>query len=74
MELICACPRRPTSAASSSSARRPASCMGWCARKVPYLDHDEPLTDHIEKPSPPCSKAAKLLEAVPDAGREAYDW
>jgi histidine ammonia-lyase len=40
--------------------------------KVPYLDHDEPLTDHIEAVAS-MFESGKLLEALPeDSG--AYDW
>jgi histidine ammonia-lyase len=40
--------------------------------KVPYLDHDEPMTDHIEAVAAMFESGA-LLEALPK-DTDAYDW
>jgi len=39
---------------------------------VPYLDRDEPLTDHIEKIAPMFT-SGEFLDAVPQEV-EAYNW
>jgi histidine ammonia-lyase len=70
-ELICACQAadlRGTDQLSSATRR-----LHTMVRKhVPYLDHDEPLTDHIEAIAA-IYASGEFLEAVPQ-GVEAYNW
>jgi len=70
-ELICACQAadlRGTDQLSSATRR-----LHTLVREhVPYLDHDEPLTDHIEAIAA-IYASGEFLEAVPQ-GVEAYNW
>ncbi len=70
-ELICACQAADIRGIDKlSSATR--KLHGLVREKVPYLDHDEPLTDHIEAVAA-LFASGKFTEALPDdvAG---YDW
>ena len=70
-ELICACQAADLRGVDElSSATRKLYEM--VREHVPYLDHDEPLTDHIEAIAALYANGA-LLNAVP-AGVSAYDW
>lgn len=70
-ELLCACQAadiRGKEALSSATAK----VHDMVRERVPYLDHDEPLTDHIEA----CAElmqSGKLLDALP-ADATAFDW
>jgi histidine ammonia-lyase len=70
-ELICACHAadiRGLDQASSATRK----LHGLVRTKVPYLDHDEPLTDHIEAVAK-MFRTGSLLEAIPD-NVEGYNW
>ena len=70
-ELICACQAADLRGVDElSSATRKLYEM--VREHVPYLDHDEPLTDHIEAIASLYANGA-FLQAVP-AGVGAYDW
>jgi histidine ammonia-lyase len=70
-ELICACQAADIRGIDGlSSATR--ALHGIVRKKMPYLDHDEPLTDHIETVAS-LFESGSLLEALP-AGNGAYDW
>jgi histidine ammonia-lyase len=70
-ELICACQAADIRGVEQlSSATR--KLYDSVRRKVPYLDHDEPLTDHIETVAAMYA-SGELLEAVPHEV-DAYDW
>lgn len=70
-ELICACQAadiRGVEQLSTATRRLYDTVRG----KVPFRDHDEPLTDHIETVAAMFSSGA-LLEALPE-GSDAYEW
>jgi histidine ammonia-lyase len=70
-ELICACQAADIRGVEQLSTAT-AEMHRMVREKVPYLDHDEPLTDHIEAVAS-MFESGKLLEALPeDSG--AYDW
>ena len=70
-ELICACQAADIRGVEQLSSAT-AAMHRMVREKVPYLDHDEPLTDHIEAVAS-LFESGKLLEALPkDSG--AYDW
>jgi len=70
-ELLCACQAADIRGVKHLS---PATRKLYDAvrEKVPYLDHDEPLTDHLEAVAGLYQTGA-LLKAVPP-NVEAYDW
>ena len=70
-ELICACQAADIRGVEQLSSATKA-LHGLVREKVPYLDHDEPMTDHIEAVAS-MFESGSLLEALPeDVG--AYDW
>ncbi len=70
-ELICACQAADLRGVDQlSSATK--KLHGLVREKVPYLDHDEPMTDHIEAVAT-LFETGKLLEALPE-NVAAYDW
>ncbi|MFQ6004206.1 MAG: histidine ammonia-lyase [Woeseia sp.] len=70
-ELICACQAADLRGIDQlSSATRKLYDM--VRETVPYLDHDEPLTDHIETVAARFA-SGEFLEAVPQEV-EAYSW
>ena len=70
-ELICACQAADIRGVEQLSSATKA-LHGLVREKVPYLDHDEPMTDHIEAVAS-LFETGSLLEALPgDVG--AYDW
>jgi len=70
-ELICACQAADLRGVDqlSSATRR---LHGIVRNRVPYLDHDEPLTDHIEAVAAMLA-SGELLQAVPQEV-DAYNW
>jgi histidine ammonia-lyase len=70
-ELICACQAADLRGIDqlSSATRR---LYDLVRRKVPYLDHDEPLTDHIEAIAA-MYETGEFLAAVPK-NVHAFDW
>ncbi len=71
VELVCACQavdQREGGAAKLSTVTRKIYDM--VRELVPYLDHDESLTDHIEAAAN-LLKNGRLLEALPDGD---LDW
>ena len=70
-ELICACQAADLRGVDqlSSGTRR---LYDLVRRKVPYLDHDEPLTDHIEAVAAMYA-SGELLQALPPEV-DAYNW
>jgi histidine ammonia-lyase len=70
-ELICACQAADIRGVDrlSAATRR---LHDMVRKQVPYLDHDEPLTDYIEAIAATYA-SGKFLEAVPK-GVEAYNW
>ena len=70
-ELICACQAADLRGVDqlSSATRRLHGIVRNC---VPYLDHDEPLTDHIESIAAMFA-SGELLQAVPQEV-DAYNW
>jgi histidine ammonia-lyase len=70
-ELLCACQAADIRGVEQlSSATR--SLYEVVREKVPYLDHDEPLTDHLEVIAD-LFKSGALLEALP-VNVDAYNW
>jgi len=70
-ELLCACQAADIRGVEKlSSATR--NLYDIVRGKVPYLDHDEPLTDHLENIAALFQSGA-LLQALP-AHVDAYDW
>ena len=70
-ELICACQAADLRGIDQlSSATR--KLHGMVRKSVPYLDHDEPLTDHIESIAAMLA-SGELLQAVPQEV-DAYNW
>jgi len=70
-ELICACQAADIRGVEQLSSATTA-LHSLVREKVPYLDHDEPLTDHIEAVAS-LFESGRFLEALPeDSG--AYDW
>jgi histidine ammonia-lyase len=70
-ELICTCQAADIRGVEQlSSATK--TLHGMVREKVPYLDHDEPMTDHIEAVAAMFESGA-LLEALPK-DTDAYDW
>jgi histidine ammonia-lyase len=70
-ELICAAQAADIRGVEDlSPATRKVHAM--VRERVPYLDHDEPLTDYIEAVAG-MFETGELLDALP-AGDEAYDW
>ncbi len=70
-ELICAAQAADIRGVEElSAATRNVHAM--VREKVPYLDHDEPLTDYIEAVAGMFA-SGELLEALP-RGNEAFDW
>jgi phenylalanine aminomutase (D-beta-phenylalanine forming) len=70
-ELICACQAADIRGVDQlSSATRKLHKM--VRKHVPYLDHDEPLTDHIEKVAAMYA-SGELLQAIPQEV-DAYNW
>ena len=70
-ELICACQAADIRGVEQlSSATR--ALHGMVRDKVPYLDHDEPPSDHIEAVAALFEEGA-FLKALPE-GLSAYDW
>jgi len=70
-ELICACQAADIRGVDQlSSATRKLHKI--VRKHVPYLDHDEPLTDHIEIIAAMYA-SGEFLKAVPQ-GVEAYNW
>ncbi len=70
-ELICACQAADMRGVEKlSSATR--KLHGLVREKVPYLDHDVPLTDHVEAVAA-LFASGKFLEALPE-NVAAYDW
>ena len=70
-ELICACQAADIRGVDQlSSATRKLHDM--VREHVPYLDHDEPLTDHIETIAAMFARG-EFLEALP-RGVDAYNW
>ncbi len=70
-ELICACQAAEQRGIESlSSATR--KVYDLVREKVPYLDHDEPLTDHIEAAAD-LMLSGELLTALP-ADADSFDW
>jgi histidine ammonia-lyase len=70
-ELICACQAadlRDVDQLGSATHR----LYDIVRSKVPYLDHDEPLTDYIEAVAA-MYESGELLSAVPE-NVDAYDW
>jgi histidine ammonia-lyase len=71
VELICAAQAADIRGLEDlSSATRKLHAM--VRRRVPYLDHDEPFTDHIEAVAG-MFETGELLDALP-RNCEAYDW
>jgi histidine ammonia-lyase len=70
-ELICACQAADIRGVEQLSSATTAMHR-MVREKVPYLDHDEPLTDHIEAVASQF-KSGRFLEALPEASG-AYDW
>jgi histidine ammonia-lyase len=70
-ELICACQAADIRGTEQLSSATKA-LHGMVREKVPYLDHDEPMTDHIEAVAALFESGA-LLEALPK-DVDAYDW
>jgi histidine ammonia-lyase len=70
-ELICACQGADIRGVEqlSSTTRRLHALV---REHVPYLDHDEPLTDHVETLAALFSTGA-LLDALPEDA-PSYDW
>ncbi len=70
-ELICACQAADLRGVDQlSSATRKLYDM--VRKQVPYLDHDDPMTDHIESIAAMYA-SGEFLEAVPQEV-EAYNW
>ena len=70
-ELICACQAADIRGVEQlSSATK--KLHGLVREKVPFLDHDEPLTDHIEGLAA-LFATGKFLEALPE-NIAGYDW
>jgi len=70
-ELICACQAADLRGVDQlSSGTRRLYDLVRC--KVPYLDHDEPLTDHIEAVAAMYA-SGELLQALPPEV-DAYNW
>ncbi len=70
-ELICACQAADLRGIDQlSSATR--KLHGMVRKSVPYLDHDEPLTDHIESIAAMLA-SGELLQALPREV-ETYNW
>jgi len=70
-ELICACQAADLRGVDQlSSGTRSLYDLVRC--KVPYLDHDEPLTDHIEAVAAMYA-SGELLQALPPEV-DAYNW
>ena len=70
-ELICACQAADLRGIDQlSSATR--KLYDVVREHVPYLDHDEPLTDHIEKIAAMYA-SGEFLRALPQ-GIDAYNW
>ncbi|MFQ5971276.1 MAG: histidine ammonia-lyase [Alphaproteobacteria bacterium] len=70
-ELICASQAADIRGVEQLSTATKAM-HGMVREKVPYLDHDEPMTDHIEAVAS-LFESGRLLEAVPE-DIDAYDW
>ncbi len=70
-ELICACQAADIRGVEQLSSATKA-LHGLVREKVPYLDHDEPMTDHIEAVAALFESGA-FLEALPK-DVDAYDW
>jgi histidine ammonia-lyase len=70
-ELICACQAADIRGVEQLSSATKA-LHGMVRQKVPYLDHDEPMTDHIEAVAA-LFESGVLLEALPKE-TDAYDW
>ncbi len=70
-ELICACQAADIRGVGQLSSATKA-LHGMVREKVPYLDHDEPLTDHIEAVAS-LFESGSFLEALPE-DIAAYDW
>jgi len=69
--LLCACQAADIRGVESlSSATR--KLYDVVREKVPYLDHDEPMTDHLEAIADLYQTGA-LLKALPP-NVDAYDW
>ncbi len=70
-ELICACQAADIRGVEQlSSATK--TLHGIVRQTVPYLDHDEPMTDHIEAVAA-MFESGRILEALPE-GVSSYDW
>ena len=70
-ELICACQAADIRGVEQlSSATK--TLHGIVRETVPYLDHDEPMTDHIEAVAA-MFESGRILEALPE-GVSSYDW
>jgi len=70
-ELICACQAADIRGTEQLSSATKA-LHGLVREKVPYLDHDEPMTDHIEAVAAMFESGA-FLEALPK-DVDTYDW
>ncbi len=70
-ELLCACQAADQRGVGDlSSATRAVHDI--VREKIPYLDHDEPLTDHIEQAAA-LLRSGALLAALP-SDAAAFDW
>ncbi|MFQ5534274.1 MAG: aromatic amino acid lyase [Sphingomonadales bacterium] len=70
-ELLCACQAADQRGVEDLSTTTRA-VHDIVREKVPYLDHDEPLTDHIEAAGSLLQSGA-LLKALP-SGATSFDW
>jgi len=70
-ELICACQAADIREVDQLSAAT-RKLYGMVRKHVPYLDHDEPLTDHIETIAA-LFASGELLQAVPQ-NVDSYNW
>lgn len=70
-ELLCACQAADLRGVERLSPATRA-LYELVREQVPYLDHDEPLTDHLETLAD-LFRSGALLQALP-ADIDAYDW
>ncbi|MDH3429498.1 MAG: aromatic amino acid ammonia-lyase [Gammaproteobacteria bacterium] len=70
-ELICACQAADIRGVDQLCAAT-RKLHGMVRKHVPYLDHDEPLTDHIETIAA-LFASGELLQAVPQ-NVDSYNW